>query len=125
MTREKTEEKLNLAKYLTKTLSGRWKLYILCILENEGTVRFGQMKKKLDNISNVMLSQSLRELEKDGIITRHQYNEVPPHVDYTMTKKSKKVIPALSMLGDWAKECMKEENICPECEECLSDINKN
>ena len=68
---------------------------ILCILENEGTVRFGQIKKKLDNISNVMLSKTLKELEQDGIITRHQYNEVPPHVDYTLTEKGKNVIPAL------------------------------
>lgn len=108
-------------KYLTKVLGGRWKLPILCILETGGTVRFGQIKKKLGNVSNVMLSQSLRELEHDGIITRHQYNEVPPHVDYTMTKKGKKVIPALTMLDDWAKGCMKEENIVPECEECLSE----
>ena len=119
--KEGTENLLCPIKYLTKVLGGRWKLPILCILETGGTVRFGQIKKKLDNVSNVMLSQSLRELEKDGIITRHQYNEVPPHVDYTMTKKGKKVIPALSMLGDWAKGCMKEENIVPECEECLSE----
>ncbi|MBQ2644683.1 winged helix-turn-helix transcriptional regulator [bacterium] len=118
---ERTENLLCPIKYLTKVLGGRWKLPILCILEMGGTVRFGQIKKKLGNVSNVMLSQSLRELEHDGIITRHQYNEVPPHVDYTMTKKGKKVIPALSMLGDWAKECMKEENIVPECEECLSE----
>ena len=117
MTREKTEEKLNLAKYLTKTLSGRWKLYILCILENEGTVRFGQIKKKLDNISNVMLSKTLKELEQDGIIIRHQYNEVAPHVDYTLTEKGKNVIPALIMLGDWAQKYMGDENINPECEE--------
>ena len=38
-----------------------------------------------------------------------------------MTKKGKKVIPALTMLGDWAKECMKEEKLAPECEECLSE----
>ena len=118
---ERTENLLCPIKYLTKVLGGRWKLPILCLLETGGTVRFGQIKKKLGNVSNVMLSQSLRELEHDGIITRHQYNEVPPHVDYTMTKKGKKVIPALSMLGDWAKECMKKENICPECEECLSE----
>lgn len=118
---ERTENLLCPIKYLTKVLGGRWKLPILCILETGGTVRFGQLKKKLGNVSNVMLSQSLRELEHDGIITRHQYNEVPPHVDYTMTKKGKKVIPALKMLGDWAKEFMKEENICPECEECLSE----
>ena len=120
-----TENLLCPIKYLTKVLGGRWKLPILCTLEARGTVRFGQIKKKLGNVSNVMLSQSLRELEKDGIIIRHQYNEVPPHVDYKMTKKGKSVIPALSMLGDWAKEFMREENICPECEECLSDMNKN
>ena len=100
------------------------KLPILCILETRGTLRFGQIKKKLGNVSNVMLSQSLKELEKDGIIIRHQYNEVPPHVDYTMTQKGKNVIPALIMLGDWAKNYMKEEKITSKCEECLSDMNK-
>ena len=107
---EKTEDKLNLAEYLTKELSGRWKLHILCILENEGTVRFGQMKKKLDNISNVMLSKTLKELERDGIIIRHQYNEVPPHVDYTLTEKGKNVIPALIMLSEWAQKYIQEDN---------------
>ena len=116
---DKTEDKLYLAKYLTKALGGRWKLYILFILDNGGTVRFGQIKKKLDNISNVMLSKTLKELERDGIIIRHQYNEVPPHVDYTLTVKGKDVIPALIMLSDWAQKYMKEESIKPVCEECL------
>ncbi|MBR1908612.1 helix-turn-helix transcriptional regulator [bacterium] len=126
MPRPKKENLQNLlcpVKYLIRVLGGKWKLPILCILESGGTVRFGQIKKKLGNVTNIMLSQSLKELERDGIVIRHQYNEVPPHVDYTMTQKGKKVIPALSMLGDWAKEFMREENICPECEECLSDIN--
>ena len=117
--REKTEYKLNLAEYLTKTLGGRWKLHILCIFENEGTVRFGQIKKRLDNISNVMLSKTLKELEQDGIITRHQYNEVPPHVDYTLTEKGKNVIPALIMLSEWAQKYIQEDNIKPVCEEFL------
>ena len=115
---EKTEDKLYLAKYLTKALGGRWKLYILCILENEGTVRFGQIKKQLDNISNVMLSKTLKELERDRIIIRHQYNEVPPHVDYTLTVKGKNVIPALIMLSEWAQKYTQEESITSECEEC-------
>ena len=116
---DKTEDKLYLAKYLTKAFGGRWKLYILFILDNGGTVRFGQIKKKLNNISNVMLSKTLKELERDGIIIRHQYNEVPPHVDYTLTVKGKDVIPALIMLSDWAQKYMKEESIKPVCEECL------
>ena len=122
--KKQKEDLLCPVKYLLQVLGGRWKLPILCILETGGTVRFGQIKKKLGGVSNVMLSQSLRELERDGIIIRHQYNEVPPHVDYTMTGKGKSVIPALDMLGTWAKGYMKEENIYPECEECLSDIEK-
>ena len=128
MPRPKKENSRNLlcpVKYLIRVLGGKWKLPILCILESGGTVRFGQIKKKLGNVTNIMLSQSLKELEKDGIVIRHQYNEVPPHVDYTITEKGKNVIPALTMLGDWAKNYMKEENICPECEECLSDIKKD
>ena len=65
----------------------------------------------------------IEQYRKDGIITRLQYNEVPPHVDYTMTKKGKNVIPALTMLGDWAKGYMKEEKLAPECEECLQVKN--
>ena len=109
--REKAEDKLSLAEYLTKALSGRWKLYILFILDNGGTVRFGQIKRKLNNISNVMLSKTLKELEQDGIIIRHQYNEVPPHVDYTLTTKGKNVIPALIMLSEWAQKYTQEESI--------------
>ena len=119
--KEETENLLCPIKYLTKILGGRWKLPILCILEIGGTVRFGQIKKKLGNVSNVTLSQTLKELERDGIVVRHQYNEVPPHVDYTMTKKGKSVIPALTMLGDWAKEFMKEENLNAECEGCITN----
>ena len=117
--RDKTEDKLCLAKYLTKALGGRWKLYILFILDNGGTVRFGQIKKKLDNISNVMLSKTLKELEQDGIIIRRQYNEVPPHVDYTLTEKGKDVTPALIMLSEWAQKYMQEDNIKHEYEECI------
>ena len=119
--KDNTEDKLYLAKYLTKALGGRLKLYILFILDNGRTVRFGQIKRKLDNISNVMLSKTLKELEQDGIIIRHQYNEVPPHVDYTLTQKGKNVIPALIMLSEWAQKYTQEENITLECKKCLSD----
>ena len=128
MKKSKISENKNLLcpiNYLTKVLGGRWKLHVLCILNNGGTVRFGQIKKKIGKVSNVMLSQTLKELERDGIVIRHQYNEVPPHVDYTLTKKGKDVLSALYMLGDWAAKYMKEENITLECDKCLSDTSKN
>ncbi len=122
--KEEIQDMLCPINYLTNMLGGRWKLHVLCILESGGTVRFGQIKKKIGKVSNVMLSQTLKELERDGIVIRHQYNEVPPHVDYTMTEKGKKVIPALTMLGEWAHEYMRKENITTECEEYLSDMSK-
>ena len=51
----------------------------------------------------------MKKMQNNRIITKHQYNEVLPHVDYTMTKKGKKVIHALIMLGDWAIECKKNK----------------
>ena len=48
-------------------------------------------------------------VEQDGIIIRHQYNEVPPHVDYTLTEKGKNVIPALTMLSEWAQKYIKDD----------------
>ena len=120
-----TKDMLCPINYLTNVLGGRWKLHVLCILNNGGTIRFGQIKRKIGKVSNVMLSQTLKELERDGIVIRHQYNEVPPHVDYTLTQKGKDVLSALYLLGDWAKKYMKEENITPKCEECLSDMSKS
>ena len=66
-----------------------------------------------------MLSKTLKELEQDGILIRHQYNEVPPHVDYTLTEKGKNVIPALIMLSEWAQKYIQEDNIKPVYKECL------
>ena len=111
--------------YLTEMLGGRWKLHVLCILNNGGTVRFGKIKKKIGKVSNVMLSQTLKELERDEILIRHQYNEVPPHVDYTLTKKGKDVLSALFKLGDWADKYMRKENITTACKKCLPNMRKS
>ena len=62
-------------------LQGRWKsqlMYEMCIYD---TVRFGQLKKDLPGITNTMLTKALRELEEDGLISREQFNEIPPHVE--------------------------------------------
>ncbi|MCR5359274.1 MAG: helix-turn-helix transcriptional regulator [Thermoguttaceae bacterium] len=107
-------------KYMLGIFGGKWKLPIICILEYNGPMRFGQIKKRLGNITAVMLSQSLRELERDNIISRRQYNEIPPKVEYSITPNGKSVIPALEMIGQWAIENMKENNLCPECQRCMS-----
>jgi DNA-binding HxlR family transcriptional regulator len=82
-------------------LQGRWKsqiAYEMCIYD---TVRFGQLKKDLPGITNTMLTKSLRELEKDGLIQRRQFNEIPPHVEYSFTKMGHDLLPVFYAIMNW------------------------
>ena len=66
-------------------LQGRWKSQVMYEMCMHDTVRFGQLKRDLAGITNTMLSKALRELEEDGLISRRQFNEIPPHVEYSLT----------------------------------------
>lgn len=82
-------------------LQGKWKnqvLYELCIND---TIRFGQLKRNLQGITNTMLTSTLRELEADGLIKREQFNEVPPHVEYSFTEKGKDLMPIFYEMMNW------------------------
>lgn len=82
-------------------VQGKWKnrvLYEMCIFD---TVRFGQLKKDLPEITNTMLTQTLRELERDGFIERKQFNEIPPHVEYSLTKMGKDTLPIFYEITKW------------------------
>ncbi len=73
--------------------AGRWKsqlMYEMCIYD---TVRFGQLKKDLPGITNTMLTKALRELEEDGLVSREQFNEIPPHVEYSLTEMGRDLLP--------------------------------
>ena len=88
---------------ITKALAvigGKWKVIILYILR-DGTLRFGEIKKRIPKITQKMLTQQLRELERDGLLSREVYPEVPPKVEYTTTKLAKEVSPILDELCAW------------------------
>ena len=107
-------------KYLTNTFGGKWKLPIICILANKLSHRYSAIKRKLGDITNMMLAQSLKELEADGLINRTQYNEVPPHVEYSLTAKGAGALPMLTAAAEWAIKEMDSENLKPYCQECNS-----
>ncbi|MFW2490458.1 winged helix-turn-helix transcriptional regulator [Clostridium chromiireducens] len=102
----------NHLQYLLQVIGGKWKLPILCILTKKEVVRFNELKKELNGITNMSLSNCLQELEQYKIINRVQYLEMPPRVEYSLTENSKKLIPSLKGLSDWAKEQIEidEEN---------------
>ena len=82
-------------------LRGKWKsqiLYELCIHD---AVRFGVLKKELDGITATMLTSSLKELEADGLLKRVQYNEIPPHVEYSFTDMGRDLMPVFYEIMKW------------------------
>ena len=86
---------------LLQILQGKWKnqvLYELCIKE---PIRFGELKKNLVGITNTMLTNSLRELEADGLISREQFNEIPPRVEYAFTQKGRDLMPVFYAMMNW------------------------
>ncbi len=86
--------------YTLNIIGGRWKPAILFRLK-EGTMRFGELKKDIEGISERMLVAQLRELEADGLVQRIVYAEVPPRVEYRMTKLGNSIEPVLTAMSNW------------------------
>ncbi len=81
-------------------LGGKWKILILWHLKDEAR-RFSELKRLMPEITEKMLIQQLRELEKDEIVNRHVYPEVPPKVEYSFTTYGRSLEPVLHALRDW------------------------
>ncbi|PRR78078.1 HTH-type transcriptional activator HxlR [Clostridium liquoris] len=86
-----------------KLLSGKRKILILWYLSNK-VLRFNDIKKRLPDVTQKMLTQQLRSLEEDKLIFRHVYPVVPPKVEYGLTELGKKVIPILEMMHEFGAE---------------------
>ena len=82
-------------------LSGRWKLVILFNLFDGKVLRFSELEKRIDGISQKMLAQQLRQLEADGLVQRIVYEQVPPKVEYRMTAWGQALCPALDGVLRW------------------------
>ena len=85
-------------------LSGKWRTHIIYELCKHPTMRFGELKKAYPHITNTMLTNTLRDLESLGIIHREQFNEIPPHVEYSLTEKGKALLPVFFEISKWGEE---------------------
>jgi DNA-binding HxlR family transcriptional regulator len=82
-------------------IGGRWKTMILCKLIRKGKFRFNQLMKDMDGISSRILSKQLKELEKDGLISRREVSGIHSHVEYSITEKGESLIPILMLMSHW------------------------
>lgn len=85
-------------------IGGKWKLLILQILIFHGTKRFGELKKRIDGITQTMLTNQLRALEADGLVSREIFAEVPPRVEYSATKAGMDLKPVFNAMHHWWEE---------------------
>lgn len=74
---------------------------------NAGSIRYNALRGKLDGVSNTVLSSALKELERDGLIQRQEFLEVPVRVEYRPTERCRTLLPILEALSDWAEADMK------------------
>lgn len=82
-------------------LGKRWSLHILKNLSTNGTVRFNELKRLIPEISSTVLSQRLLELEREGLISKKIYSEIPVRVEYSLTLRTKELEAILQQLSDW------------------------
>lgn len=88
-------------RQILSKISDKWSMLVLIILESNGTMRFNSLQKAIPDISQKVLTSTLRNLENDGYVIRTIYPEVPPRVEYSLTERALTLLPHLNGLIDW------------------------
>ena len=104
----KNKEYWSWVEAAVNVIGGKWKLLIVLVLR-DGKLRYSEILHKLPSISEKMLVKQLRELERDGIVTRTVYAIVPPRVEYSLTEAGEKLVVVLKILGFWGIRYLDDE----------------
>ena len=90
--------------YTLSLISGKYKMAILYCLSEFKVVRYNELKRFIGTISHKTLSLSLKELEADGLVSRKEYPQIPPKVEYSLSKRGQSLIPILDALCEWGEQ---------------------
>lgn len=101
---EASIQKCKTMSTLQKILGGKWKLEILYYIAFHEINRFGALRRQLGEITESSLTKQLRELEADGFLSRHDFHEVPPRVEYRLTELGESFVSVLRFMKAWGDE---------------------
>ena len=121
MYRKKLDEDIRCPlEYGMKVFGGKWNSRIICVLSAKKTLRYSELRNDLADITDAVLAAALKDLMKNGIIEREQFNEIPPHVEYRLSERGKSVVPILRSICKWAGISGKYTNdkSLPQCKHC-------
>ena len=107
-------------EYGLAIFGGKWRSRIICVLSANEKLRYSQIRKEMYNITDAVLSATLKDLMEDGIVDRKSYDEILPRVEYSLTQKGKSVVPILQSICQWSDSFDKEEgqNEMVQCQKC-------
>ena len=88
---------------ILELIGSKWSMMLLCVLR-EGPCRTQALKRRLDGISQKMLTQTLRDLTKHGIVKRIDYEQVPPHIEYRLTARGESLSDLVQQIENWVKQ---------------------
>ena len=91
-------------EYAMDILGGKWKIKIIWTIYKFKIIRFNALKREVDGITDLMLSKILKTLAENNIVKRVQFNEIPPHVEYSLTENGLKLVESLSNIRVWVSE---------------------
>lgn len=91
-------------------ISGKWKLIILWHIYTKKVIRYGELKRSVNKITDKMLSNQLKELVRDNIVHKEIYHEIPLRVEYSLTEYGESLIPIMKMLYKWGQEYLEKVN---------------
>jgi len=107
-------------EYGLEIFGGKWKSRIICVLAARQVLRYSEIRHEMINITDAVLASTLKQLIQDGIVDRKSYDEVPPHVEYSLTEKGRSVVPILQEICHWSGSFYKEdtEHTMTQCQKC-------
>ncbi len=110
-------------EYGLALFGSKWKARILCVLGKHDFLRYSDLRRDMVNITDAVLAHTLKELIAHGMVSREQFDEIPPRVEYRLTEKSRSVLPLLRSICRWSSPYVKAADpegrgTLPHCLRC-------
>ena len=107
-------------EYGLEIFGGKWKSRIICVLAEMKTLRYSELRKEMSNITDAVLASTLKVLIRDKFVERKSFDEIPPHVEYSLSEKGLSVVPILQNICKWSGIFYNEDNdnTFTQCQKC-------
>lgn len=107
-------------EYGLEIFGGKWDSRVICVLNEKNVLRYSEIRNEMGNVTDAVLAATLKKLIANELIQRKSYDEIPPRVEYSLTRKGKSVVPILQSICKWAGIFHKEYNgnTMLQCQKC-------